>query len=315
MRKKLSYIIILILFFIFLDLIIFFGVTRRYLSTSDLSKGQSINLEDYLPFQDGSKIVDFRTEYQLRDNLPVLDGATALYPVFSAIINAVYPKDSCEYKDNKFSETSKLQMNNTAGAYRAIVDGTSDLIFAAGPSMDQMEYAKEKGVELVFEPIGKEAFVFMVNSKNIVTSLTQDELRKIYSGEVTNWKEVGGSNRAIAPLQRAENSGSQTAFLKIMGDVQLEKRSGIIMIYGQSIGYSYRYYVEGIRNKGNIKLLAIDGVYPSLENIQNESYPFTNQFYVVYRKSEVNSNVYSLVDWIKNEGQDLVQQSGYVSLK
>ena len=72
----------------------------------------------------------------------------------------------------------------------------------------QKEYAASKGVEFVLTPIGYESFVFLLNKKNPVDSLTIDEVKGIYTGKYSNWKELGGKNKQIIPIQRAENSGS-----------------------------------------------------------------------------------------------------------
>ncbi len=65
-----------------------------------------------------------------------------------------------------------------------------------------------------------------------------------------------------------------------------------------------------------MKLLALDGIYPNKENIRNESYPIVANLFAVYRKNEDNSNVRKLVEWIlSDEGQKIVEESGYVALE
>ena len=59
-------------------------------------------------------------------------------------------------------------------------------------------------------------FVFYVNSSNPVSSLTTEQIQKIYTGEITNWNELGGNNEKIVPLQRPVNSGSQTGMLSLV---------------------------------------------------------------------------------------------------
>ena len=100
-----------------------------------------------------------------------------------------------------FTQESKLHYTNTRGAYKAIVDKEADIVFCVSPSKEQLEYAKENNVELEFIPIGYEAFVFIVNKQNPIESLTQEEIRKIYSGEFTKWSSVGGDNTFIDALQ------------------------------------------------------------------------------------------------------------------
>jgi len=82
-----------------------------------------------------------------------------------------------------------------------------------------------------------------------------------------------------------------------------------------AIGYSYRYYATAMYQNPDVKMLAIDGIYPSIETIANESYPFTYNFYAV-TNGEPTGNVKLLIDWIlTDEGQYLIEQTGYTPLR
>lgn len=316
--KKLRYqifiIAVLILTFVAFDIEIYNVFTKRCINDySDGLKAKSVELDEYLPFDENSKIVKINSEFKLTENLPVIDGAAALYPVFSAFVNAVYPETSCSFDGENFTPESALQYTNTRGAYKAVADGTADIVLCASPSEEQLAYAKEKGVELEFVPIGCEAFVFIVNKENSVDNLTAEQVRGIYSGKYKNWSEIGGENTLIAPLQRNEGSGSQTAMLSFMNGEKIKVRNNV---FGKAIGFSFRYYVEGIVEDGNIKMLSLNGVYPNAENIRNKTYPVVSEIYAVYRKDNDNENVEPLIDWmLSEEGQKIVEESGYVSIK
>ncbi len=314
LKKQLCIIILSVLLFAILDFSIYHIFTRRVIpDTSAEMQAKSVEVSEYLPFEENSKIVKMRSELTLTGDLPVLDGAAALYPVFSAFVNAVYPENSCIFQDGNFSSKSCLQMNNTRGAYQGVVDGTVDLIFCAAPSDDQLNYAKEKGVELELVPIGREAFVFLVNKNNPVSDLTTSQVQGIYSGTYRNWAELGGEPKRIAALQRNEGSGSQTALKSFMKGKELKTDYNTFL--GSAIGFSFRYYVEGIVSAGNIKMLSLNGVYPNKENIRNGSYPISDFFYAVYRKDNDNANIPVLLKWIlSEEGQRIIEESGYVGV-
>ena len=160
-------------------------------------------------------------------------------------------------------------------------------------------------------PVGREAFVFFVNEHNPVDGLTQEQLRDVYAGEITNWKELGGQDRLICALQRNEGSGSQTRFLKFMDGRPTSH--GLFAFLGASVGFSFRYYVDGIVKAQGVKLLAIDGVYPGKEEIRAGTYPLTGEFYAVYRKGDPNPNLQKILDFVLSpEGQRIVEESGYV---
>ncbi|SOC14915.1 phosphate ABC transporter substrate-binding protein (PhoT family) [Ureibacillus xyleni] len=285
-----------------------------------------VEIFQYRPFSEESKVVVLEEEATLKlsENLPKMDGATALYPLYSAIVQATYPK-----KDY-YPYDSEVMVTKTPEAYSNLIKGEVDMIFAAAPSVSQQNYAKQLGKELKLTPIGREAFVFFVNQKNKVDGLTVDQIKGIYSGEITNWKEVGGDSDKIRAFQRPEESGSQTALQNLMGETKIKEApkediatgmGGIISEVAQyknfrnAIGYTFRYYSNEMVKNDQIKLLEIDGVAPTKKNIRNDSYPLSSEFYIVTAGS-TNPNVEKLIDWVLSaQGQELVEKVGYVPLE
>ena len=79
-----------------------------------------------------------------------------------------------------------------------------------------------------------------------------------------------------------------------------------------AIGYSFRFYVTGLM-QADVKLLAIDGVEPTVENITSGAYPLITQVYAVTRKGEENPNVAAFLAWVQSDqGMELIEKSGYV---
>ncbi len=290
-----------------------FGTSRCLPDDGKVEKAKVISLEKYLPFSEDSEIVRMKGTATLEGELPVLDGAEGLYPVFSAVVHALYPEASVRFDGENFTPESALQMNNTLSAYRGVVDGTVDVVFCAAPSEAQLAYAKEKGVELAFVPIGREAFVFLVHKDNPVDSLTVDEVRGIYSGKYNNWKQFGGKDIAIAALTRIEGSGSQSALVAFMKGQPIAKDLDVML--GSAIGFSFRYYVTDVIADGRVKMLALNGVYPDKQSVMDGTYPVVSQFYAVYDKANGNPNIPLLVEWLlSDEGQTLIEQTGYVPI-
>lgn len=286
----------------------------------------NINTQEYLPFKWPSKIVKMNdASFKLKrgDDLPIIDGATAAFPVYSAFVHAVYPR-STELYDGVF------EYNNTVGGYKKLAERKTDIFFGAYPSKEQLAYAEECGTTFAFTQIGTEAFVFFVHKDNPINSLTAEQIRGIYAGEITNWMEVGGNNEPIMAFQRNEGSGSQSMLLRFMGDTPLMEppmsqvsgfMSGIIEEVADyesrsgSIGFSFRFYVEGIIQNPDIKMIAIDGVAPTVENIKNGTYPVVAPVYAVTWAGNDNPNVKKLLDWIlSDEGQYIIEETGYVGL-
>lgn len=325
LRKQISIIVVTVILFAALNFSVYMLLTRRLSNNfSTATQAQMIDVRSYLPHTEGSDIPKIDSSLKLTGQLPVLDGAAALLPVYAAVIDNVYPEGCVKYDGGSFSDDnyygenfaadSAMQYKNTVRGYKAIVDGETDILFCARPSAEQKEYAKQQGVELVYVPIGLEGFVFFVNENNPVDTLSVDQIRRIYSGEYKNWSKVGGVNRVINPVTRLKGSGSQTMFEAFMGDVKIGKKSPFA-IAGGSIGFSFRYYMDGIVENSSVKMLSIDGVYPNSENIRNGSYPIVTQFYAIYRADNENPNIPTLIEWLlSDEGQSLIEQCGYVKL-
>ncbi|MBQ6947129.1 MAG: substrate-binding domain-containing protein [Clostridia bacterium] len=289
-------------------------------------------LPAWAPYGENTKAVALEeaATLQLTENLPCMDGATALFPVYSSFARAVYPKDVLEHWSDAYNDPTLL-CTKTNGAYDNLIAGGVDIIFVSGPSVQQEEMAKECGVELVYTPIGKEAFVFFVNAKNPLTEITTDQIKGIYSGEITQWSALGveGLGR-IRAFQRPENSGSQTNLQKLMGDTPLmtpptkdvvSGMGGIIKEaadyknHKNAIGYSFRFYSTEMVQNNMIRHLSVNGVAPTLENIENGTYPLGGTFYAVTR-SDADENTKKFVEWITGpQGQAIIEQVGYTPLQ
>ncbi len=328
MKRFLSQIAVLltiVLIFTSLNISFYFLFTRRlgnhYGSSSQI---RMIDVKRYLPFEKESRLAQVVTEKRFSEPLPVLDGAAALVPVYAAVINAVYPEGCVRYEggvfsdDNyygeNFAEDSAMQYQNTIRGFTALVDGKTDVFFTAAPSEEQKNYAREKGVELVYVPIGLEAFVFFVNKNNPVNGLTLDQIRDIYAGEITNWSEVGGPDRRIDPVTRIAGSGSQSTMERLMGDRPIASKSPLCA-FGASIAYSFRFYLQDMTGNDGVKMLSVNGVYPDFQNLTNGTYPLIAQFFAVYRADTENKNIAPLIEWLlSEEGQTLIRESGYAPI-
>lgn len=316
-----------------------FGLWRSSVPTVD---DRDLLLWQYEPFSEGTKAVSLEEQSTLRfhrEDLLRLDGATALYPIYAGFVQAVYPQGEYPLYDNNTSEGyGSVTCSGTVNAYERLITGRTDLIFAAAPSQEQLEMARRAAKELHLTPIGREAFVFFVNSRNPVEGLTVEQIQGIYTGQITNWNQVGGKNQPIRPFQRLENSGSQSALLRLMDGLPLiepEKEDrvggmgGIIQQvasyrnYKNSIGFSFRFYASEMAANDQIRLLALDGVSPTKESIRDGSYPISDSFFAITAAPigapdprESNPKLNAFLDWILSEqGQQIVEDSGYVSIR
>lgn len=299
---------------------------QAYVKSIEVVSTQDVDLSEYRPFAKGTKAVslDEPSTFKIEDNLPLLDGATALFPVYSSFVQAVYPE-----KDYPL-EKGEVVSSKTSNAYDRLLKGEVDIIFIAHPSEGQMIAAEQQGVELNLTPIGREAFAFFVHSKNPVDQLTIEQIQGIYSEKITNWSEVGGKDEEIRAFQRPEGSGSQSALINVMDGVSLMEPPSEDIVSGMgeiiketssyqnrknAIGFSFRHFSQNMVENEKIKNIAVEGILPTKENIQNETYPLVDQFYAITAGSD-NPHIDEFINWMLSEqGQELVERSGYVPVE
>ena len=301
---------------------------------------------DYFPFstlepQEKIARLDAPASLRIRDGYPRLDGATAFMPLSSATLMAVYEIPSSlltldgatDPDAERYMFISQFFSSNTSRkAYSNLINGKADLIVVFGPSEEQQAEADTAGVPLKLTPIGKEAFVFFVNEKNPVDGLSLEEVRKIYSGGIGNWREVGGPDAPILAYQRPKDSGSRTAMDQMVMQGLSQARplreeyfapmEGIVTAVADyrnespAIGYSFRWFLTTMYSEPGLKLLTINGVAPTVEHIADGTYPLTRTFYAVTRKKDALPETEALAAWLAGpEGQALVGKAGYVPIR
>lgn len=255
------------------------------------------------------------------DALPIMDGSTSATPLEVGL--------KAGKLDIPFNEAKKLVSHTTThDSFKRLISGEVDMIFSVPISEEQQKMADEAGVKLIMKPVAKEGFVFVVNGKNPVNSLTSQQIRDIYSGKITNWSQLGGEDLEIIPYQRNVDSGSQNYMTVFMGDetlIQPKKETiaggmGSLMdavaTYDNSegaIGYSvYSYAAQMYANANKVNFIAVDGVKPSKNTMADESYPLLSSTYIIYTDKSPESTK-EFTDWaLSEEGQHWVLESGYL---
>jgi phosphate transport system substrate-binding protein len=287
----------------------------------------------------GAKLarMDGQSSFTITSDYPQIDGATAFYPVYAAMADWIvspprFTADGDWTAEDQLSSWGfeHVMCSSTPNAYDYLARGIKDIIFVFGPSAEQEAAFAENGRELKLTPIGKEAFVFMVNKDLPVDGLTMAQVRDIYTNRITNWSQLGGPDMEIAAFQRDAGSGSQTAMeaLLMKGEPMAEPLThtyssmmsvAVDMVseyrnMPNGIGYTFWWYATVMNANPGIKLLAIDGVKPNVENIRNGSYPLIAPFYAATVGTS-NKNALKLAEWAASpEGQAVVEKVGYVGV-
>ena len=256
------------------------------------------------------------------ENYPRVDGSTATIPLIEAVESVLLQKPRSEIQ---------VSISKTSAAYVALANNEADVLLVYdGGDETRLEVSAEELFETV--PIGKDALVFVVSKDNPIDSLSTEQVRKIFSGEYTNWSELGGSDSPIKAYQRGIGSGSQALMDKLVMDGTPMADPAKVLVIGDmgglidavadysggptGIGYNVFFYVTEMKKNDQIKILSIDGIAPNYDTIQSGDYPFVSEFYSVIRKSEPDdSPARALHEWmLTGEAQNLMASENYVAL-
>ena len=308
------------------------GWERVVTDRSAFSTGELTPLEGY----EGLYIMDWGT-------YPSIDGSTVCVPLAMELarqwldlpeedLNGFVNFSTTPYAyERLFAHAPNPTV--TVASRGVMMDDTHpvDIVLGTGPNADERKAAEDAGVRLVMVPVCYDAFVFLVNSENPVDALTADEIRSIYTGGIFLWSQVGGEeDLEIHAYQRPHGSGSQTAMEELVmngmaltaaeenyisdGMADLISQVGNYPNSRQALGYSYLYYVDALYRDGSVKVLAVDGIAPTGDNLRSGAYPFTVYYYAVYE--EGNETAARFAEWLtSNEGQKCVAQAGYIPLR
>jgi len=295
---------------------------------------------------DDNNSLDFYIDDLTIDNYPKVDGSTSTEPLQILIACKLFDIEyswvylsfsfnypyhlmpSCDIKPDigKFI-TENIHHSGTHTSFLNLINKNVDLIITARTaSEEEIFLADSLKINLIETPVALDAFIFIVNINNNVNSLTTKQIQDIYTGSITRWNEVGGTNIEIHPYQRNINSGSQELMKSlIMKDLTMIDLPDMIA-YGmiglinqieydkQGLGYSVNYYTQYMIRSDSIKLIAIDGVYPDYNTLKNKEYGYTTNVYAIIREDLENSTTaYKLHELLSTvSGQRVINESGYI---
>ena len=244
--------------------------------------------------------------------LPQMDSSTARIPITTAIY-----EHFTEYYEMTGPEPLA---SKTHGAWLNLADGAADIIFLVAPTADELDYFAQKGVDIEMKVFGFDGLVFMGNDANPAQNLSAGQIRDIYSGKITNWKDVGGEDADIFVYIRDPESGSQRLFESLvwdgydmpdfssMGFTEGEMFEEIgfmeaitlnVLANENSIGFNIMSYISWAFDDSSLKLFSVDGYEPTTENFESGAYPFLTTSYVAIRADEPeDSPAKRLYDWI-----------------
>lgn len=234
-------------------------------------------------------------------------GSTSVQPLSEALTAAFMTKHP--------KVTINVMGGGSSVGIKSAIDGTAD-IGASSRELKAEEAAQVQRIQICADGIA----IVAHPENETVTTLTLEQVRKIFAGEITNWKEVGGKDKAIAVITREEGSGTRGAFedivmgkdAKISAQAIVQPSSGGVRaaVAGNpdAIGYTSMGYLDD-----SVKVIAVDGVAPTPDSIRDGSYPVSRPFLYVTKEAPAGL-VKEYIDFcLGPEGQEIVAED-YIPL-
>ncbi|PKQ10076.1 MAG: phosphate ABC transporter substrate-binding protein [Actinobacteria bacterium HGW-Actinobacteria-9] len=204
----------------------------------------------------------------------------------------------------------------SAAGIESVAAGSSDI----GTSSRDLKDT-EAGLGLYDTAVAMDAIAVIVNPENPIDSLTADQVRSIFKGEITNWSQVGGHDRRIGLVNRDEASGTREAFFKIlMREEKFDPAAAVLpgtgqvrSVVGEAAG-AIGYISYGFVND-DVKLIAVDGIRPSEETIKDGSYPIQRTLHF-FTKGRPTGPTADFIEYIvSDEVQDgVVRDAGFTAI-
>ncbi len=232
-------------------------------------------------------------------------GSTSVEPFAEALAE--------EYMHRYKSEKIFIQGGGSSAGIQAVRTGAADIGMS---SRNLMENEKN----LIAVPIIYDAIAVIIHRQNPLTELNLGQIRKIFSAEITRWNEVGGRNHPITLVSREEGSGTREAFQKLIMEKKEVSLSALVQDSNGAIRQvvgddpnAIGYISLGLVND-RVKALKLDGVEPTVANVQNHRYKIVRPFLFVFR-SPPQGLAKGFLDYILSPaGQELLVQEGLISM-
>lgn len=210
----------------------------------------------------------------------------------------------------------------------ALINGTTD-ICQASRAMKDDEKAKlheHDGATSTEIPVARDGLSVYVNAKNPIKELTMEQLKLIFTGKVTNWKELGGADSKIVVYSRENSSGTYVFFKEhVLKNADYTPRAqsmpGTAAVVNavakdkNAIGYGGAAYAKGIRVVSVKADAASPAVTPDLAHVQDGTYPLARPLFF-YIRNKPAGEIKGFVDWVLSaQGQEIVTKVGYFPVK
>ena len=231
-----------------------------------------------------------------------ISGSTSVGPLMEKIQE--------KYEEENINVTLEKQHNGSGAGIKDVISGISEIGMSSRELKDE-EKGSVQGTTVAYDGIA-----LLVNPENPVKNISLEDVKKIYTGEITNWKEIGGDDAPIVVVSREEGSGTRDAFQEIVGyeseellkDATISDGSGAVKttVAGNknAIGFASFEYIDN-----TVSALNINDVEPTADNVKSGDYKLSRPFILVTKEDSLTENGQKLIDFVLSaEGQQIVEE-------
>ena len=238
-----------------------------------------------------------------------ISGSTSIGPLMEKIQE--------KYEEENSGVTLEIQQNGSGAGIKDVISGISEI------GMSSRELKDDEKTSVQGTIVAYDGIALLVNPENPVKNISLEDVKKIYTGEITNWKELGGDDSTIVVVSWEEGSGTRDAFQEIVGyeseellkDATISDGSGAVKttVAGNknAIGFASFEYIDN-----TVAALNIDDVEPTADNVKSGSYKISRPFILVTKEDSLTEDGQKLIDFaLSDEGQQIVEENKLITIE
>lgn len=204
----------------------------------------------------------------------------------------------------------------------ALIDGTCDIAMASRPmKTKELKSARGKGIDPVATVIARDGIAVIVHPSNPLSEITLVQLRDIYTGKISNWKDVGGKSGRIVVISRDVASGTFEVFKKLVLKGAKTRADALMLASNKAVAITVEKTPGAIGYVGlgyvssKVKALTVDGVKPTKKAVASGEYKLARPLYF-YTDGKPKGLAKEFIDFVmSSEGQKIVEEAGFVPVK
>lgn len=244
----------------------------------------------------------------------VLTGSTTVFPIAQ--------KAAEVYGDNHPETNISVRGGGSGGGIAALIDGTCNIANASRPmKTKELLNARKKGINPVANKIAMDGIAVIVHPENSMGELSMTQIKDIYTGKISNWKEIGGKRGKIVVISRDSASGTFECFNKMVLKKEKVRPDALLQASNRTVAMTVAKTPGAIGYVGigylspQVKALKVNGVSPSKRTVSNNTYPIARPLYM-YTNGKPKGLAGRFISFIVSaEGQKLVEEEGFVAVK